>query len=822
MDLLYMISRKYGGKVQFYNDFMDVDEEVKGLIRISQCNIVAWVTKYELNDSTDLSLGSRVYVADLNMPWNFHKITSNDNMITLLEWDLCGENLLIGDDSGTISIWSYRDYIFNDWTCIGTVNLLGEYMIGGIFFHSGRKISLNTEKKDNSHYFEKFGHVRYSPTVRVLGGSALDGCLVVTSTGLVVACIMIGDSTTPLLTLTESISSVRYKISVIDIAYNKNGSLIVATSCGSFKMPIKCYEISINYTNKKNCSITSQPLAGFFVDSSIFENVNQNWTISHIKFVVKDSSDSLIVVANNNASSVIQLWDLTESGTCHMSHMFNETSINGDSFKTLAWKCHASVPVDSSVVSVSSSKLLLSSASNAACYVMLAFKNNKIRVLSRSLKDESSYNLDLFWDTKDMKKMFNNICIADIDISVMGNVLVVLDNIGNFYVLQVQNIAELNGPLTVSYATTLLEYCLVSGYDFWDVAISLKPPILDAVCERFTENFNKQLPAVQQLEYGGYLSMKAFLYRLSSNSSQKHSDLIFLLTLHSISVAFKSLLRPNELTNSDKGPGESLSAVLSEPISDINSIIVKIEPKEFTVEPSILQSMQQLIQWVAHLALNILGRIPDHHKISGYDIVADNHALNILREVLVIIRIWGFLRPSCLPVFVRNVGNFEGLTTLFRLISRLIQCNQSNEIDENFIDECYLLQNQVHIPTLTSTPTEICDIASPAFHRQSLPLHFTFGYEPDTIAYEMETFTLDGSSQTAQNSDIIRHVYLGESNPHKVKQCNRCQGKTQIVNVCKNVAIRSWENRWIRSCLCGGKWRFIKTIKSPYSSFKII
>lgn len=821
MDLLYAISRKNTGKAQFYNDFMDVDEEVKGLIRISQSNIVAWVTKYELNDPTDLSLGSRVYVADLNMPWNFHKITSHENMVTLLEWDLCGEYLLIGDDSGSITIWSYHDYIFNDWNCLGSVNLLGENMIGGIFFHTGRKIVLNpnSEKKNSEHYFEKFCNARYLPTVKLLGGSALDGCLVVTSTGLVVACFMIGDASTPLVTLTESISSVRYKISVLDIAYSKHGTLIVATSCGSLKMPIKCYEICIKYTNKKTYSMTCQPLPGFFIETSKLETTSQSWTVSHLKFVTKDSSTSLIITATNGTTSTIQVYDVVVEKDQSIQ-MFCESNATNDPAKPLSWECKSCISTDSPVVSINTPRSLLSCVSGAPCNIVLAFKNNRIRILSRSLKDEMCYNLDYYWDTKDARKIFNNLCIADVDTSMMGNVIVILDNVGNFYVLQVQHVSDLNAQLAVSYAVTQLEYCLISGYDFWDVAVSLKPHILDKVCEAFNDSFNKQSPAVQQLEYGGFLSMKAFLYRLSSNTSQKHNDLVFLLTLHSISVAFKSLLRPNELTNTDKGPGESLSAVLSESsILDMNTIIVNIDPKEFAIEPSNIQSMQQLIQWVAHLALNILARIPEHQKTSsGYDIVTDNHALNILREVLVIVRFWGFLRQSCLPVFVRNVGNFDGLSTLFRLISRLIQCNQNNEMDDTFIEECYLLQNQVLIPTIASSPTEICDVASPAFHRQALPLQFTFGQDPDTITYEMETFTLDGPSHMAQNSDIIRHVYLGDSNPHKVKQCNRCQGKTQVVNVCKSVAIRSWENRWIRSCLCGGKWRFIKTVKSPYNS----
>jgi mediator of RNA polymerase II transcription subunit 16 len=231
---------------------------------------------------------------------------------------------------------------------------------------------------------------------------------------------------------------------------------------------------------------------------------------------------------------------------------------------------------------------------------------------------------------------------------------------------------------------------------------------------------------------------------------------------------------------------------------------------------SVGQPFSQIIQWVAHLALNILGRVPDHRKTSGYDIVSDNHALNILREVLVISHLWGFMKPQCLPVFMKN-GNFSGLATLYRHITRLIQCNQNNEVDENFVDECYLLRNQVFFPTITLTALEINDIASPAFHREPLPMQFTFGCEPDSIPYEIDTFTLDGSSHTIQNTDIIKHIYLGESNPHKMKQCNRCRGKTQMVSSTKSWAIRSWEDRWMRSCLCGGRWRYIGTSRSPYS-----
>jgi mediator of RNA polymerase II transcription subunit 16 len=56
---------------------------------------------------------------------------------------------------------------------------------------------------------------------------------------------------------------------------------------------------------------------------------------------------------------------------------------------------------------------------------------------------------------------------------------------------------------------------------------------------------------------------------------------------------------------------------LNEPVADIHRILLIVEPKEFTVEPSTLQSLQQLIQWVADLTLNLLARLPEQRMLRG-------------------------------------------------------------------------------------------------------------------------------------------------------------------------------------------------------------
>lgn len=70
--------------------------------------------------------------------------------------------------------------------------------------------------------------------------------------------------------------------------------------------------------------------------------------------------------------------------------------------------------------------------------------------------------------------------------------------------------------------------------------------------------------------------------------------------------------------------------------------------------------------------------------LKGYELVRDYKAINCLRELLVIIRIWGLLRASCLPVFVRSTENLDVLALLFKLLSRLVQ---TPEPDETLIGE---------------------------------------------------------------------------------------------------------------------------------------
>lgn len=61
-------------------------------------------------------------------------------MVTVLEWDLAGDNLLVADASGCVQIWGMKEHILNDWSCLGSALFPGEQILSAVFFHNGKKV----------------------------------------------------------------------------------------------------------------------------------------------------------------------------------------------------------------------------------------------------------------------------------------------------------------------------------------------------------------------------------------------------------------------------------------------------------------------------------------------------------------------------------------------------------------------------------------------------------------------------------------------------------------------------------------------------------
>lgn len=117
------------------------------------------------------------------------------------------------------------------------VRLAGEHIISALFFHNGKRIALQTDKKEITNYMDKFQRIKFSPSVRSFGGVPADGVVVVTATGLLGAFLIppetpnyaylvnnqaISQLPYTLLSTTRSLGHTRTFITAIDICYGKS------------------------------------------------------------------------------------------------------------------------------------------------------------------------------------------------------------------------------------------------------------------------------------------------------------------------------------------------------------------------------------------------------------------------------------------------------------------------------------------------------------------------------------------------------------------------------------------------------------------------
>lgn len=637
------------------------------------------------------------------------------------------------------------------------------------------------------------------------------GCLLISTAGIISAIVFHENE---LVKSSEILGPNKLNISLVDVCYGKNGHFIVVVSNGSANCAIQCYRVSVQFIDEK-CHITSQALPSFHLRaSSRADNVYTN--IESLKFVVREDADSLVVAANGKTGSLFEIWELSEkklnihsmfSSTCTLDETTEEPS------KTYLWDYTSSYQSDLAIESITTSKLCMSNSSSSA-NIIVAFSDLTVQCFQREprkIKKISQGNLNRqpgSWDPLNSKRSRQDNRVTSMELSWLGNLLVVVDSMGQLSLFRIVPNAESGGPLTVNSATTQLEFCLVSGIDWFDLLISLPPVLLEPIYDKLTENFKRQPPAIQQYYFLSLISFKSSLCRMMLSGQTKAGDLLSLLMLYSVSTAFKSLLRPSDLSSPDRGPAESVAALMSEQLTDVDKVLLHLEPKEFTVEPSTLQALQQLIQWVADLALSLLARLPEHHKLPGHDLLlSDLKALNVLRELLAIIRIWGLLNQSCLPIFSKTAENLDVLVLIFKLLSRYVQCS---EPDEQLLDECSDLPYLVSVSEILR-PKPVIAIATPILFQRNQPIQLEFGVEPEFLKFVPEVKKIQEEvSSCNKYADHIRHLFLG-TKPVTVKQCCRCGGRALVqVQVIRVAALRAWDSRWAQTCLCGGRWMIRK------------
>ncbi|ALC41769.1 MED16 [Drosophila busckii] len=773
------------------------------LCSVSSRNIIAY--------SSLQNLSSHVYVCDIVTPWQYYKVCTSKSLINVLEWSANGEQLLLGYIGGRVEIWQPKEHALNIWQLEYFAVVPSEDIIAAKFFHNGKGVIFNTQKKDHTYYAEKFERLEQRPTLTGFGGVATEGCILLTSSGLLAAFTLpqlqklppnSGNNSTsePLslnmneqvIELTPSTHSIGISRSYIEHCsiMPASGTVNIAYTVGwqQQQQLVHCFKVSLNL-DVDRIGIKSESLASIFLSSGALPLESRR--IAQLLWTRVANDDVIFVVYScPDGSNLLEQWTLTRR---HQNvHALLQQSSNAgsnnksDLLTSESWDQVAKLQLNAAVSQLCSTRLV--SVDCAQLFVIL--QDNSVQVLEPgTLKQLNHTQFE-----RESEARF--VCA---DLTPSSQMLLIFDSQAQLHAMQTpllkQNTA-LNQLLLL-----LFEYCIVTGVDASDVLL-LNLGNLEALVEKLTDNFTRQPSYVRQFYYANFLALKSNLCRAQQ---QEFDNLII---LHAISSTFKSLLRPSDLSCQDKGPADNLAMKLADSVPDVDTVMLNVDPKDFTVEPMILQSLQQLIQWVTDLALNMLSRLPEEvmkSKLSGkrpsYDISRDIVAIGSLRELLVMIRIWGLLNAQCLPVYTKTMDNIDVLVILFRLLTRLSQ--NTAEPDELLLDECSLLSKQLLIPQLSKyNPTTLLSAQGFAAVKSG-QLTFTSLVEPAGLHdIEMEQVVFFNCKK-----DGVSNLQLG-ARPSTIRSCARCGFVNSANKVAKTSALKAWCNKWLH-CHCGGFWQHV-------------
>ncbi|XP_061634521.1 mediator of RNA polymerase II transcription subunit 16 isoform X2 [Phyllopteryx taeniolatus] len=824
-------------------------------------NLVAFTTDLKNDDCGDPDVSHMIHIMDTEHPWDVYSISSGHaEVISCLEWDQSGSRLLSADGDGHIKCWSMSEHLVNSWKNVLSSSLEGDPIVALSWLHNGVKLALHVEMSGSTNFGEKFSRVKFSPSLTLFGGKPMEGWLAVTVSGLVTVSLLKPGGA--LLTAGESLCRLRGRVALADIAFTGGGNIVVAATDGSSSSPVQFYKVVVSVVSEK-CRIDTELLPSLFLRCTTDPMRRDKYpAVTHLKFLTRENSEQVLLCASNQSGSIVECWSLRKEGLPVNNIFQHRSPVVGEKQPTiLKWRILtttndlervSAVALPKLPISISNTDLKVASDTKfcPGLGLALAFHDGTIQILHRL----SLHTMGVFYGSassagpsqrpgeesaiKRQRTGAPGLHFKTLQFSWTSLALAGVDNHGKLHMLRVSpsmgQVLEMN--TTLRHLLFLLEYCMVTGYDWWDVLLHVQPGMVHNLVDRLHEEYMRQNQALQQVLATRIVAVKASLCKLSTATAARACDFHAKLLLIAISSTLKSLLRPHVLNTPDKSPGDRLSEICAKNMdSDIDKVMINLKTEEFVLDGPPLQSLQQLIQWVGDFVLYLLANLPNQvsrpadrprraepsrsdpggplpFRLAqgsvvrpGFGFMRDGASLGMLREMLVMIRIWGLLKPGCLPTFTATSDSQDSLQLLFRLLTKLWLCSRDDappqDPDESLIDECCLLPSQLLVPGMDWLPVNDGVIVK-LQGKQPIRLHF---------GKSAALATPDGTGRTAgcQRTDNLRCVHMGVCPTEDSKACTRCGCVTMLRSPNKSNAMKQWEQRWIKNCLCGGLWRRI-------------
>ncbi|XP_026687412.1 mediator of RNA polymerase II transcription subunit 16-like [Diaphorina citri] len=156
------------------------------------------------------------------------------------------------------------------------------------------------------------------------------------------------------------------------------------------------------------------------------------YKVARVRFIVREDADSVIVAANGETNSVIEVWELVENAYPVNSVFKKSVSLGvgppaGDpGLKTITWRLQNSYAYEAKVLSVTTSKLCVSNSLPPQAHIIVAYSNGSLTCfLKDSLKQLGFTSVNnMIWAKLDnMKRSRMSVVLSCIDLSWLGNVL---------------------------------------------------------------------------------------------------------------------------------------------------------------------------------------------------------------------------------------------------------------------------------------------------------------------------------------------------------------------------------------------------------------
>ncbi|CAB3241531.1 unnamed protein product [Arctia plantaginis] len=812
MELLYSMRRKpLKCEPPHFESPSDYDV-IRPICTISNANIIAFSSPTELTDSEGDTWGGHVYVCDLDTPWDSHKVTSTSYPVSALEWDLEGKQLLVATTVGSVSVFTQKDYLLNEWLCLYTANFSGEHVIRSIFFHNGRRV-VAVDKKPDAPITERIQLLRSTPTLKGFGGSPLEGALIITATGLIGALTPPSSTSSDInqaQVSTDCLRPTRDHITTASIAH-KNGSLIIAavSRSGGSRCCVVCALCSVA-TAAPSPQIKISPLPTIYLPHQyVASSVSISWW--H-----REDPDSLLV-----AGSTLSLWKCTERS--HQVHkLFSKGPLQGsttpggglqsgaDCFNTLVWQSVSAWAAEAGRVCCARAAVGAGAGGGAPHAVLaapralhLVARDSAHILCSRPVITSGGVGSSLaeVTTTPPKKPKYGpgvtsgggGAVVSCVEMSQLGGVVVAIDTYAQLHVYKLpQPWADIPTPLAVQQATSLLEYAMVSGVDCLDVLLTLKHSVGELVYERFTETFQRQPPTFQQYYFHSWLKLRIALCRLSPGAA---SSVSWLTCLQSLQAAWACVC--GALRADDKPDSAPLAALLDDHSHDHDKSLLALETKCDTIpEAASLAPLRLLLQRALDIALTAMLSLCHHqhqHLMHHfYEVWADSAAVALLRRLASAARLGG-----------------RAAEPLLRPLARLAA---SAAPKPDLIEECAALTAQwTGARVWEALPR--CSVAAP--HDRLWPLYLEYGVEPEALRFIPEPPPYAQCETTPSiTMDSIRYMYLGGgSRPARWRQCARCGARAlPAAQPARHPLQRACDARFLPACRCGGKWTLFSNI----------